>query len=664
MMVDEPKGMLQKTKEYVLNNKKEIFFVSLIFLLGFGLRGHLMLYELMFEFDSYYHARMGEIVLTTGSVPPTDPQAYYQIPGGVANPQQGALFWTLTAMIFKVLTLGAPYDKLGWIVAVKFYPALFGALTAAAIYFMGKEMYGPKAGATMAFFAAIVPAFVYRTMAGFFEDDSLGFLWMVIGVYFFAKAVKNGEFNRQTIMNSAIAALFFSIMAWTWGAFVIMPVILIGFVVLSIVLFLLKYPFVDQPAQKIRNVLINSALVLAILGVLASAVVGTYWVSNLGDNFAKVNPFSGKKIDLGSAGQTEGSVFSVSVGEESKGKDYWANKYNALGVFTGWVVNGFVVPGVVFIFILYRLFLKKDDYVTPLATAWILFAIYLAFIKLKFTFYLGIPLAIAAGITVNDVLAFVGERPSFEKKIVAFVLGFIFLVGVAAGAFFVTQNTPNIEYDTGWKESLKWMKENIPKDARLFNWWDEGHWISFIGEKKVSTDNRNMDLPTNSDFARFILAPNEEEAMRILGSRYNPDYVVVSEDLVGKMQSLGIYAYQTTDYSDPRIAQYLSFETDCSKATDALSKKTTVRCGGNLLSEEEYNSLPYKRIEEPNQLLQGKARVFVYRNEAGAKIFIFNKQANDTFIVRLFFDKESLTNFEQVYDFKEVRLFKVKSQVK
>src|SRR3990167_3896466 len=107
--------MIGRIRSYISSNKLELFFVLLIFLLGFGIRGQLMVYGLMFEFDSYFHARIGEYVIQNFSVPDRDPLAYYQVPGGATLPSN-FFFWMFTALLFKVFTLGAPYNKGTWIV--------------------------------------------------------------------------------------------------------------------------------------------------------------------------------------------------------------------------------------------------------------------------------------------------------------------------------------------------------------------------------------------------------------------------------------------------------------------------------------------------------------------------------------------------------------------
>ena len=86
-----------------------------------------------------------------------------------------------------------------------------------------------------------------------------------------------------------------------------------------------------------------------------------------------------------------------------------------------------------------------------------------------------------------------------------------------------------------------------------------------------------------------------------------------------------------------------------------------VNCGGNKMSEQQFNSIPFKWLAEPNQLINESVRGFVYRNEEGSKLFIMNNAANSTFIVKLFFDTENTEHFDLVYSNKEVRIFKVRA---
>jgi len=636
---------IQDVQDYFSKHKMELFFVGLIFLLAFGIRAHLMIYDLMFGFDPYFHARIAEYVVQNFAIPSVDPLAYFQVEGGATLPETG-FFWFFTAILYKIFTLGAAFSKESWISATKFFPAFFGAVISVAMYYLGKQMYGRKAGVTMALFAAVVPSFVYRTMAGFFEEDSLGFLWLVVGLIFFVRAVQKAEFHKDTIKDAVIAAFFFILMAWTWQMFIIIPIILVAWFPSTIVLMWFR----KEPQEKMFNLAKNFAITFVLFSVFASALVGTGWIGSATGYVSSYLPVTPDNVTrINTPGGDGTSVYSISVGEEQRGFGFWGNKYSALIIFPVLAL---------LIFIPYRLLRKKNDYVTFIAMYWIIITAFMAFIRLKFTYAFGLPVAVAAGITLHEMFNWVGDRQGFEKKLIAFSLGFMFLVGIAAGSFFVSQNVPSIEQNTGWKESLLWMKDNTPVDAKFFNWWDEGHWVTFIAERGVSTDNRNYTLEANSAMAKFILAEDQNEAIAIV-NEYNPDYILLSEDLIGKLPSLGLYAYKTADIQDPRIGQYFSVAILCRLTGDSLSGQVNYQCGGNNLPEQEFNSLPSTWQSQPNQMIAEGVRGFVYRNEEGSKIFIMNVAANNTMIVKLFFKSPQANAFNLVYSNKEVRLFEL-----
>jgi dolichyl-diphosphooligosaccharide--protein glycosyltransferase len=215
-------------------DKKNLAILLLIFILGFAVRAHLMKYDLIFGFDSYFHARITSYVIEDFAVPEFDPLAYYQEGGAPLHTLHVSFFWYFCAALYKLFTLGAPYNKELWIFFVKLLPALFGALISAAMFLLGKEAYGRKAGVAMGFFAAVIPAFAYRTMAGFLEEDALGFLWMVLGFYFLIKAVKEPAWQRDKLLQAAASGFFFGLMALTWRLFLLVPMVLIAYVVVTL----------------------------------------------------------------------------------------------------------------------------------------------------------------------------------------------------------------------------------------------------------------------------------------------------------------------------------------------------------------------------------------------------------------------------------------------
>ncbi len=679
-------------------DRKQLFCVSLIFLLAFGVRGHLLIFEYMFGFDPYYHSRMIGFVIQNGYAPEHDMMAYYFMGGG-GRPTD-VFFWYFEAAIYKIATLNGPYDKWLWIQFAKVLPAFFGALTAVAMFFFGKELYGRKGGYVMAFMAAVVPSFVYRTMAGTNENDCLGFLWLVIGFVFFVRAVKNPVFNKKGLVNAVLAGFFFAVMSITWEMFLLIPMVLGGYL-----FFALLYIYSKRNFQQTIDLIKLSAVSLGIFFAVATFTYGSGWINNViayvfsaipGDLeiflFAGAALLGGLFLYLAykmrapaereSTAKTINlialillfiiflsvigcfltidklfkitSVLGQSVGEENTGWQYFGSKYNALIVF----------PWLALLLIPIRMYREKEEHLSAIVFFWVLITLFMAWYKLKFTFAFGLPIAAAAGLVTTELFHYFKGRPSIETKSIAVGMGFMLLVGVAAAAFFVPEQFPHIEMgNPTWKKALAWMQkpENTPENSKMFNWWNNGHWISFIGERSVLIDNRNLSWDADQDFSKFVITPDVNEAAAII-KHYDSDYIILSNDMFSTMGSFGSYAYNTMNASDPRIINFYRppyYAVPCSRTGAAGSIQYS--CGNNSLNEQQMNSIPTTWQSQAYNVTEQSVPFFLYRDADNINIYLINFALNDTTLSKVWFHHpDAMLYFEEVYGSEGIKIFKVK----
>ncbi|HIH33181.1 MAG TPA: hypothetical protein HA227_02915 [Candidatus Diapherotrites archaeon] len=645
------KAKAQALKNKIIEHKKELFIVFLIFVLAFGTRAYLMKYELFFEFDGYWHARMISYIIQTGTYPDKDPLAYYQL-GGSPTHVGSDFFWYLSAFLYKLFTLGAAYDKQTWILIVKILPALFGGLIAVVAYFIGKEAFDDKrAGILLGFFTGIMPAFIYRQMAGWLEDDSFGWLPGLIAVYFLTKAVKAKELkSKEFFANALLSGIFAGIMAWSWSGFQTVPLIFAVFAVLGLLAIGIN-KLLNKEKQTGSNavkICAGTVLAVALMAVFAYPLVGLAWANPSVSAVARFFPGMGGSLTGGEQG-----LIGQSVGEESVGINFFGNKYNFLLVLLPFGIAALAWNG----------FLRRK-YPSLLLLAIVIVTLIMAITKLKFTYYFGLGMAIAAAIALFSALQWLDKKEKRAKILLAGACGFFLLTGVAAGSFFVSQNIPNIEYDTGWKEALKWANINTPQDSKFFNWWDEGHWVTFIAERKATLDNRNYG--DASPVASFIILSDENKALSILNQKeFSPDYLIFGDDLLQKQYSLANYAFQGQQLSIDESNWYSSsagFVIPCSYSKTAVSGQVSYVCGSNVLSEQDWTSLPAEWQSQPNQVV-GREVLFVYRSsdsKGNLKIYVLSVPTNGSMLAKLWFGKKELQPyFEQVYFFKDVKIFKV-----
>ncbi len=351
----------------------------------------------------------------------------------------------------------------------------------------------------------------------------------------------------------------------------------------------------------------------------------------------------------------ESSVLGRTVGEENTGYQFFGVKYNALIIF----------PVLAMLLIPIRLFRDRKDHLSAMIFFWILITFFMAWYKLKFTYTFGLPIAAAGGLITAEIFYYLKERTNLEQKSVAVCLAFMLLVGIASATIFVPDKVPHIEIGyPDWKAALDWMKdpENVAEDAKMFNWWDEGHWISFLGERAVSADNRNMSFESNRDFSLFAITEDLNEAIRI-AKEYDFDYIVMGSDMFQKVGSFGFYAYNTMNSNDERIINFLiapHSAMPCSKDGEEYV------CGGNRFNEQVMASIPTKWTIQSNQMFEGNGLtipLYVYRAEDNSELYIVNPAVNQSMLGRLWFkEDEAMKYFEEAYAGFGMRFFKVKKE--
>ena len=92
-------------------------------------------------------------------------------------------------------------------------PAFMGALTALVAFFLGRELYNNTVGLFTGIFMAFIPAFLQRTIAGFYDNECIGVFAIVLTTYLFMRGLKRGS-----LFASVGAGLALGYLQMSWGA--------------------------------------------------------------------------------------------------------------------------------------------------------------------------------------------------------------------------------------------------------------------------------------------------------------------------------------------------------------------------------------------------------------------------------------------------------------
>jgi len=235
--------------------------LALIFILAFSVRllpirwGYYLN-----EFDPYYHYRQTKYIIENGLIGEGSWSSWHDYLswypwGNEIHRHSYPGLPVLAAAIYMVLkVLGVPLitgptlDPLQsdpvYVLCVIF-PVIMGSITCIAMYLLGRDLGGEAVGMLAALFLALDASYIGRTSLGFFDDESVGILSVLLFIFFFNRSIdekgslssslKEAIFSSKTVWSIA-AGLTLGYLSASWGAsrYVVAMVALFTFVLLII----------------------------------------------------------------------------------------------------------------------------------------------------------------------------------------------------------------------------------------------------------------------------------------------------------------------------------------------------------------------------------------------------------------------------------------------
>lgn len=199
-------------------NKETIFFFTAlvcIFIVAYILRTLAALrYEIILGANDPWSQYRAAVYLEENGLATflswVDPQTWY--PEGRLFGQNQYLGTPFTAVLLHQFT-----SFIGLDISLKsicfYHPALIGAISCIAIYFLGKEVANKKVGLLASLFLAVSAGHLQRTVAGFFDNEALGIFLLIITLYFYARSLRT-----ESEISTVFAGLSLGFLAGSWGA--------------------------------------------------------------------------------------------------------------------------------------------------------------------------------------------------------------------------------------------------------------------------------------------------------------------------------------------------------------------------------------------------------------------------------------------------------------
>ncbi|MEM2280575.1 MAG: STT3 domain-containing protein [Candidatus Bathyarchaeia archaeon] len=564
--------------------------LTLILLIAFVVRLFPMRWEidpetgkttlLLSEFDPYFQYRFTEYIFKNGFIAWAWPnqwidyQRWYPQGFNVAKGAYPGLPIT-AAFLYKIISmLGVGIDLMSF---CSLFPAIMGMLACLAIYFLGKDIGGRPVGLLAALFLALHPSYIQRTSLGFFDDETVGILALIVFAFLFLRAVEENRPIKSTVKYALASGLCLGYFCVSWGAafypiglttiFVFMLLIMkrytrnllltysltFGlelFIAINVPRFtpnyLLSFPILPVagvfgllclaeilsvlPTRKWKAVAVAVFLVLIVGGFAALWQLG-YMQGIAGKFISVINPFIREESPL---------IESVAEHRISA----WGSIYYDLGI--GII---FFIAGLYFVF-------GNLNNINLFLLLFGLTSLYFACSMVRL-FVLMAPafcLLVAVGVVglLKPFVTLLKESPkiSVKKKFgpgyvgkefggaAIFLIFLILMTNVAfpmprvykqaytpttisSGSLSLVPDEPVQE----WINMLYWTRTRLNASTVVCSWWDYGYWLTVLGNVTSLADNATVN-GTQIENIGFIFMSNETQAVKVL-KRYNAEYILV-----------------------------------------------------------------------------------------------------------------------------------------
>ena len=529
------------------------------------------------EFDPFFQYRIADFVAKNGYAAWFkwhDNMSWYPYGRDVYMSAFPALGFTAAALFSFLRVMGLDVTVMQVCIV---FPVIMGVLTVVTVYLLGKDLWSRSVGLFAALFLAINGSHLSRTSLGFFDDETIGIFSMVLIFLLYLRAISPQRTMKSTLAYGIMSGLVLTYLSWGWGAFRYPMVLLYLFTTLMVLIrrydtrmlvaFAAVYgiqlaaapqlPYLGIPFLKEWTTLaVFGVLGLLVLAEIAKRVSATRMrlltFVSIGGMIAVAflvlwyqgvaTPLVAKFIAVIDPTRRLNMPLVESVAEHRPAT--WATFFYESGILLFLGIFGFV-------FVAQR---ARDSDIFLLLFG--LSAVYFAGSLVRLTLVLAPALAILGGVTMvelckpsvdilREAVIFPRRKMRFTARVsrefgVAILLVLILIiiptfarttqeayspVTIATSSFPASPKEGEEQNYQDWLETLSWMKENLPRDAVVFSWWDYGYWITTLGEKRSLADNGTINSTQIAMIARaFIL--NETMSIPIL-KQYDVSYIAV-----------------------------------------------------------------------------------------------------------------------------------------
>ncbi|MBU3897249.1 MAG: hypothetical protein KJ697_04980 [Nanoarchaeota archaeon] len=535
------------------------FALAAIFFISYYVRSINIIPDRILSFDPMFQFRFTKYFADWGVLPNWDELTYY-----VGRPINSTLLGPLMAYITSAIYWLVKGFGISLLTVCSYASAIYGAMIVFPAFLLGREISNKYGGLLAAGLIGTAPQILIRTFGSSYDTDQLALFFIVLTIYLGIYALR-----KKTITSYAMAFTGFLAFMFAWGLFIYSFIMVAIYTITLLVLTTLmrkediKEGIKSKPNLKenFKHAMIGFKKEFLILTGLAASLIGVGYL-------LKTDIFIQSLISIiGFAGKAESWIVNISIAE-----------LQAFNIFNlnGWMLAmGQFVTGVVYIdmavfltfvsFIFFGLYAgyKKDINKISILLTLALIAVATTFRGIRFTEFSSALFIIVIGAGYGYFVDW-SKKNDFMKVFAIGVGICIMFIAVGVSMQLGTQLGPDM--NSNWDGAWNFIKTQTPQLSIIGTWWDPGHMIASIAERRNFADGAHCPEPCMYnindrivDLGKIMATTNEDESLQLI-KKYQGDspkvYWIASDDLIGKFQWLQYFGTGCDARSDASCPLY------------------------------------------------------------------------------------------------------------
>ena len=522
---------------------------------------------------------VGVFGMLAGWLTYVDPVFWFPDPGtrifGVTEHIGTSLTGVIVKQVFLLFGMNLTMEQASFLA-----PAFCGTLSILVIYFLGKELGNKRMGLLAAFFYAFDPGNLQRSMAGFFSNEAVGMLCMLLAFYFFLRSVRTGSLFTSILAGLSLGGLYMSWGGYTYAVQLIVlyaivmvllkktstrllsaytgtiltaiaigvlspnlgPALLVGFtdgiIPFGGLAILIAVSIYQAHKDEITRITLITERNLELAGYLL--VLGTIGFLLLNFFLPIIPTFKSKFVTVVVPFYRDQSPILLSVAEYVV--QTWGDTFNDIFILV------FLIP--IAIIYLYRKPTERNIFFL----LYLMTALYFNGSMVRLVTVLAPVACLAGAKAIDEILRpysnVIQEKLAYNKRrraistgitkqhvgvafiVVFLVLAFNTMQGLSTDNQLIQPASVSLSYKTptgvqgygDWYQALSWLQMNTPASSVVASWWDYGYWLAMTNRTLI-TDGATINSTTIGNIgAMFVSQP--DISLKI-AAHYDVNYILV-----------------------------------------------------------------------------------------------------------------------------------------